>query len=49
MLLVTRDGSASHVEDLEEFIVEALRLALLVRGFPPLFGEGRGADTNLVP
>ena len=30
MLLVARDGSTAHVEDLEEIVVEALRLALLV-------------------
>jgi len=49
MLLVAGDGPAAHVEHLEEVVVEALRLALLVRGVLPLRGEGRGADTNLVP
>ena len=49
MLLVARHRPAAHVEHLEELVVEALRLALLVRGVPPLLGEGRRADPHFVP
>ena len=49
MLLVAGDGPAAHIEDLEEVVVEALRLALLVGSVPPLRCEGRGAYTHLVP
>ena len=49
MLLVARDGSPPHAEHLEEIVVEALRLALLVRRVVPLLSEGGGSDANLVP
>jgi len=49
MLLVAGDGSAAHVKDLEEIVVEALRLALLVCRVPPIFGERRGPDAHFVP
>ena len=49
MLLVAGDGLAADIEDLEEVVVEALRLALLVGRVPPLLREGRGAHADLVP
>ena len=49
MRLVARDGAPTNTEHLEELVIEALRLALLVRGVSPLFGEGGGADADLVP
>ena len=49
MLLVACDGSAADIEHLEEIVVEALRLALLVCRVPPRLGEGRGAHAHLVP
>ena len=48
-LLVPGDGAALDAEDLEERIVEALGLALLVRGVGPLAGEVAGAGADLVP
>ena len=49
VLFVARDRAPLHPEDLEEVVVEALRLALLVGRVPPLLGKGRGADAHLVP
>ena len=49
VLLVARDGSAPDPEYLEEVVIEALRLALLVGRVSPLLGEGGGAGANLVP
>ena len=36
MLFVARDGTSPYTENLEELIVEALRLTLLVRGVRPI-------------
>ena len=49
VLLVPGDGTALDAEDLEERVVEALGLALLVRGVGPLAGEVAGAGADLVP
>ena len=49
VLLVARDGAPPHPEDLEELVIEALRLALLAGGVPPPLGERRGAGAHLVP
>ena len=47
--LVARDAPPPHPEHVEEGVVEALRLALLVGRIPPLIGEGGGTSANLVP
>ena len=44
MFLVARDGPAPDPEHLEEVVVEALRLALLVGRVPPLLGEVEEAN-----
>ena len=49
MRLVARDVPTPHPEHVEEGVVEALRLTLLVGRVLPVFGEGGGADANLVP
>ena len=49
VLLVARDGAPPHPEDLEEVVVEALRLALLVGRVLPRLGKGRGAGAYLIP
>ena len=49
MLLEAGDITAAFPEDLEELVVEALRLALLVCRVPPVCGEGGRAGANLVP
>lgn len=46
MLLVARNRAPPHTEDLEEFVVEALGLSLLVRLFRPLAGESSGARAS---
>ena len=47
--LVAGYRAPPDAENLEEIIVEALRLALLVRGVGPFADEFGGARTNLVP
>ena len=47
--LVARDASSAHAEDLEEIVVEALRVALLVRGVAPLVRERGGAGADFIP
>ena len=49
VLLVPCNGASLDAEDLEERVVEALRLALLIRGAGPLAGEVGGAGADLVP
>ena len=49
VLLVPGDGAALDAEDLKERVVEALRLALLVRGVGPFAGEFGGAGADLIP
>ena len=49
VLFVARHAAAAHAEDLEEVVVEALRLALLVCAVSPLIGERGGTDTDFVP
>ena len=46
MLLIARNGPAPHTEDLEERVIEALRLTLLVGCIPPLVGESGSAGTH---
>ena len=48
-MLVTRQLTTSLPEYLEEFVVEALRLALLAGRVPAFVGEGGGTGGNLVP
>ena len=40
--LVARDAAPAYVEDFEQFVVEALRVLLLVAGILPLLRECRG-------
>ena len=47
--LVPRHVAAALAEDLEEVVVEALGLALLVRGVGPFTGEAGGPRADLVP
>ena len=49
MRLVARDVPPPHPEHVEEGVLEALRLALLVGRVPPFIGEGGGAGADLVP
>ena len=49
MLLVACDSAPPHSEDLEEFVVEALGLALLAALARPLRSESGRAGTYLVP
>ena len=49
MGLVSRDAPPPHPEHVEEGVVKALRLALLVGGILPVPGEGGGAGADLVP
>ena len=49
MFLVACDGSPSNAEHLEEVVVEALCLALLVSRVLPVMREGGGAGADLVP
>ena len=49
MLLVARDGTALHPEDLEEVVVEALRLALLVGRVGPRVRKFCRPHANFVP
>ena len=49
MRLVARDVPPPHPEHVEESIVEALRLSLLVGRVFPVFGESGGAGAHLVP
>ena len=49
MLLVARDGTSLFPKNLEEVVVEALRLTPLVDRVPPLFSECGGVGTNFVP
>ena len=49
VFLVPRDGAPPDAENVEEFVVEALRLALLVCSVRPLAGKGGGARPDLVP
>ncbi|MGQ4809602.1 hypothetical protein NKDENANG_03025 [Candidatus Entotheonellaceae bacterium PAL068K] len=49
MRLVTRDSAAADPEYLEELVVEALRLALLIGRVPPFLGKTGGTGANLVP
>ena len=49
MLLVAGYRAPPDAENIEELVVEALRLALLVRRVPPLVGESGGTGTNFVP
>ena len=47
--LIARGGAPLNSEQLEEVIVETLRLAFLVRSVLPFFSEGGRARSNLVP
>ena len=47
--LVAGDRTAPCPEDMEEVVIEALRLAFLIGRLPPLVGEGGGTGANLVP
>ena len=47
MLLITRDHPPLNPEHLEEVVVEALRLTLLVRRVPPLLREAGRAPRAL--
>ena len=49
MLLVARDGPPPHSENLEERVVDSLRLTLLVGRVLPLVGEAGGSGAHLVP
>ena len=49
MRLVARDVPPPHPEHVEESVVEALRLALLVGCVLPVLSEGGGAGADLVP
>ena len=49
VFFVPRNGAPPDAEDLEEVVVEALGLALLVRGVGPLAGKGSGSRPDLVP
>ena len=49
MLFIAGHAAPPDPEDLEEVVVEALRLAALVRSVPPFLGEGSGAGAHLVP
>jgi len=46
---VAGDGAALDAEDVEEVVVEALRLALFVMGGLPVLAEGAGAALYLIP
>ena len=49
MRFVARDGTSPYTGNLEELVVEALRLTLLVGCVLPLVSESGSADTNFVP
>ena len=49
VFFVARDGAPPDAEDLEEVVVETLRLALLVGGVGPLAREPGGPRADLVP
>ncbi len=49
VLLVAGNLTTAFPKDLKELVVEALRLALLVRGVLPVFGKDGGAVAHLVP
>ena len=49
MLFVACNGTSLHPEYRKEIVIEALGLALLVGGIPPLPGESGGANAHLVP
>ena len=49
MRLVSRDVPTPYPEHVEEGVVEALRLALLVGRVLPVLGKDSGAGANLVP
>jgi hypothetical protein len=48
-LLIDRDGASVDPENLEECVVEGVRLALFVMGALPVFAECLGPPPNLVP
>ena len=39
VLLIARDGAALDAEDMEEIVIETLRLALFIRRAPPMRGR----------
>ena len=49
MLLIARDRATADVKDLEEIVIEALRLAFFVMGIRPLAGKAPRPDADLVP
>ena len=49
VLLIARDGAALDAEDMEELVVETLRLAFFIRRASPCAGEARRAHAHLVP
>ena len=49
VLLIARDGAALDAEDMEELVIETLRLALFIRRILPSPGEPRRAHAHLVP
>ena len=48
-LFKAANASYSHVEDLEELLIEKLRLTLLIAVTLPTFGKCSGALSDLVP
>jgi len=49
MLLVAGYGTPADPKDLEERVVEALRLAFFVGRVAPIFGEAGSPRPNLIP
>lgn len=49
MLLIARDGTPLDAKDIEEVVMEVLRLAFLIGRVLPLFGKCGGADADFIP
>ena len=49
MLLIARNSASLDTEDIEEVVIEALRLAFLIGRVLPLLGKRDGANTDFIP